>query len=104
MALLCHCRLVSDRRILAELSDGATSVADVQRRCGAATGCGGCPPAREPLGGGATGRPLAGLPGGAPWVADVQRRCGAATGCGGCLPAVELLVAAATTDPVGAVA
>jgi outer membrane cobalamin receptor len=27
MALLCHCRLVSDRRIIAELSDGAMTVA-----------------------------------------------------------------------------
>ena len=49
MALLCHCRLVSDRRIIAELSEGATTVADVQARCGAATRCGGCLPAIELL-------------------------------------------------------
>jgi bacterioferritin-associated ferredoxin len=49
MALLCHCRLVSDRRIIAEVSDGATSVAEVQARCGAATRCGGCLPAIELL-------------------------------------------------------
>jgi len=49
MALLCHCRLVSDRRIIAELSDGATTVEEVQARCGAATRCGGCRPAIELL-------------------------------------------------------
>jgi bacterioferritin-associated ferredoxin len=49
MALLCHCRLVSDRRIIDELSDGATTVAEVQARCGAATQCRGCLPAVELL-------------------------------------------------------
>jgi bacterioferritin-associated ferredoxin len=49
MALLCHCRLVSDRRIIAELSEGATTVAEVQARCGVATRCGGCLPAVELL-------------------------------------------------------
>ena len=58
MALLCHCRLVSDRRILAELSDGATSVAEIQRRCGAATRCGGCLPAVELLLAAATTEPV----------------------------------------------
>ena len=42
MALICHCRLVSDRRIAEELADGACTLADVQERCGAATRCGGC--------------------------------------------------------------
>jgi len=58
MALLCHCRLVSDRRIIAELSDGATSVAEVQARCGAATRCGGCLPAIEVLVAAATTQPV----------------------------------------------
>ena len=58
MALLCHCRLVSDRRIIAELSDGATTVAEVQERCGAATRCGGCLPAVEVLIAAATTQPV----------------------------------------------
>ena len=58
MALLCHCRLVSDRRIIAELSEGATTVADVQARCGAATRCGGCLPAVELLVAAATTKPV----------------------------------------------
>jgi len=49
MALLCHCRLVSDKQIVSELASGACSVADVQARCGAATRCGGCLPALEAL-------------------------------------------------------
>lgn len=49
MALICHCRLVSDRRVIAELEDGACTVEDVQARCGAATRCGGCLPAVEML-------------------------------------------------------
>ena len=49
MALICHCRLVSDRRVLAEIEAGACSVADVQERCGAATRCGGCLPVVQSL-------------------------------------------------------
>ena len=60
MALLCHCRLVSDRRIIAELSDGAMTVAEVQARCGAATRCGGCLPAVERLVSTATAAPPVG--------------------------------------------
>jgi bacterioferritin-associated ferredoxin len=56
MALICHCRLVSDHRVLAEIEDGACSVADVQARCGAATRCGGCLPAVESLVSNATSR------------------------------------------------
>jgi bacterioferritin-associated ferredoxin len=56
MALICHCRLVSDHRVLAEIDDGACSVADVQARCGAATRCGGCLPAVESLVASATSR------------------------------------------------
>ena len=54
MALICHCRLVSDRRVVAELASGASTVEDVQARCGAATRCGGCLPALEALVAGAT--------------------------------------------------
>ncbi len=49
MALICHCRLVSDHRVIAELDDGASTVDDVKARCGAATRCGGCLPAIEML-------------------------------------------------------
>jgi bacterioferritin-associated ferredoxin len=49
MAVICHCRLVSDRRVLAEIEAGACSLAEVQERCGAATRCGGCLPAVELL-------------------------------------------------------
>jgi bacterioferritin-associated ferredoxin len=49
MALICHCCLVSDRRVRAEIEAGACSVAEVQERCGAATRCGGCRPAVESL-------------------------------------------------------
>jgi nitrite reductase (NADH) large subunit len=59
MALICHCRLVSDRRVLAEIEAGACSVAEVQERCGAATACGGCLPAVESLVSGAGTRLVA---------------------------------------------
>ena len=49
MALICHCRLVSDRRVLAEIEAGACSVEEVQERCGAATRCGGCLPVVESI-------------------------------------------------------
>jgi bacterioferritin-associated ferredoxin len=49
MALICHCRLISDRQVMAEITSGACTVEDVQNRCGAATRCGGCLPALEML-------------------------------------------------------
>jgi bacterioferritin-associated ferredoxin len=49
MALICHCKLVSDHVIVAEVAGGARSVEEVQARCGAATRCGGCLPALEAL-------------------------------------------------------
>jgi bacterioferritin-associated ferredoxin len=49
MALICHCRRVSDRQVLAEVQAGACCLADVQERCGAATRCGGCLGAIESL-------------------------------------------------------
>jgi len=42
---ICHCRGVSDRVIAAEISEGAASVDELSRRCGAGAGCGGCWPA-----------------------------------------------------------
>jgi bacterioferritin-associated ferredoxin len=41
---ICHCRAVSDREITAKIQQGAESVDDLGRRCGAGAGCGGCRP------------------------------------------------------------
>jgi bacterioferritin-associated ferredoxin len=40
--ILCLCEGVSDRTIRAVARDGADSVREVGRRCGAGTGCGMC--------------------------------------------------------------
>ncbi|HEX5365283.1 MAG TPA: (2Fe-2S)-binding protein [Acidimicrobiales bacterium] len=42
--IVCHCQVVSDRRIRDAVAAGAASVEDVGDRCGAGTGCGGCRP------------------------------------------------------------
>jgi bacterioferritin-associated ferredoxin len=44
--IVCHCQVVSDKAIRAEIESGACTVGDVARRCGAGTGarCGGCRP------------------------------------------------------------
>lgn len=47
--IVCHCKGVSSRTIEAEILAGADSVAEVGRRCGAGTGCGGCVPLIETL-------------------------------------------------------
>ncbi len=43
--LICHCQRVNDRRIRQALVDGARTVGQVGRLCGAGTQCGGCVPA-----------------------------------------------------------
>jgi bacterioferritin-associated ferredoxin len=40
--LICLCHPASDRDIEAVIDDGARSLADIGRRCGAGTGCGAC--------------------------------------------------------------
>lgn len=40
--LICHCHQVTDRTILRCAAEGARTVAQVGRLCGAGTGCGGC--------------------------------------------------------------
>jgi bacterioferritin-associated ferredoxin len=40
--IVCHCRGISDQTIRACVRDGAQTVSEVGRRCGAGTGCGGC--------------------------------------------------------------
>jgi bacterioferritin-associated ferredoxin len=40
--LVCHCRAATDREIRRAVRNGATSLREVSRACGAAAGCGGC--------------------------------------------------------------
>ena len=40
--IVCHCRRISDRQVRKIVREGAASVGEVARACGAATGCGGC--------------------------------------------------------------
>ncbi len=47
--IVCHCQKVNHRRILEVIGQGARSVEEVGRACGAGTGCGGCRPAIELL-------------------------------------------------------
>jgi bacterioferritin-associated ferredoxin len=42
--LVCHCHRVCDRTVRECIRDGASSVDEVGRACGAGTGCGGCQP------------------------------------------------------------
>ena len=46
---ICHCRGVTDGRVRGAIEDGACEPAEVGRRCGAGTRCGGCLPALEAL-------------------------------------------------------
>jgi bacterioferritin-associated ferredoxin len=40
--LICHCRAATDREIRRAVRNGATTLREVSRACGAAGGCGGC--------------------------------------------------------------
>jgi bacterioferritin-associated ferredoxin len=40
--IVCHCRATSDREIRRAVRNGAVTLHEVSRACGAATGCGGC--------------------------------------------------------------
>ena len=40
----CSCRAVTDRQVCGAIEDGACSLRDVARRCGAGITCGGCQP------------------------------------------------------------
>ena len=42
--LVCHCHVVNDRRIRAEIERGARDEIDIAQACGAGTDCGGCVP------------------------------------------------------------
>ena len=47
--VICSCRAVTDRAVLAAIADGATTVEAVTDRCAAASRCGGCWPELERL-------------------------------------------------------
>jgi len=40
--LICSCKAVTERTVRAAIADGADTIAEVGRRCGAGTKCGGC--------------------------------------------------------------
>jgi bacterioferritin-associated ferredoxin len=42
--IVCHCEVVSDRHIRAEVEAGARAVDEISERCGAGTRCGSCRP------------------------------------------------------------
>jgi len=47
--VVCHCNVVSDQVIRAELADGAVDLDDIASRCNAGNRCGGCIPMLEAL-------------------------------------------------------
>lgn len=47
--VICSCRAVSDRAVLAAIAEGASTVEDVSDKCAAASRCGGCWPEVERL-------------------------------------------------------
>ena len=40
--IVCHCNATTDREIRRAVRSGASSLREVSRTCGAASGCGGC--------------------------------------------------------------
>jgi bacterioferritin-associated ferredoxin len=46
---VCHCRAVTDGRVRCAIEEGAREPAEVGRRCGAGTRCGGCLPVLQAL-------------------------------------------------------
>ena len=46
---ICHCRGVTDGGVRCAIEEGAREPAEVARRCGAGTRCGGCLPALQAL-------------------------------------------------------
>lgn len=42
--IVCMCANVSERELVAAIAAGCTTVKDVERRCGAGSGCGSCRP------------------------------------------------------------
>lgn len=42
--IVCHCRVVNDKRIYQEIGRGAETVDEIADRCGAGARCGSCRP------------------------------------------------------------
>lgn len=47
--VVCHCNVVSDRQIRAEIAAGALDADDIAARCEAGNRCGGCVPVVEAI-------------------------------------------------------
>jgi bacterioferritin-associated ferredoxin len=47
--VVCHCHVVSDRALRAEIASGALDADALAERCGAGTRCGGCAPVVEAI-------------------------------------------------------
>ena len=47
--VVCHCYVVSDREIRAQIQAGALTAEDLASRCAAGTRCGGCQPVIDSL-------------------------------------------------------
>jgi bacterioferritin-associated ferredoxin len=47
--IVCHCRRVTDREVVAAMARGASSLSDLARECGAGTDCRGCRSTLEDL-------------------------------------------------------
>lgn len=47
--VVCHCNVVSDREIRAQIRAGALTADDLAARCDAGTRCGGCQPMIDSL-------------------------------------------------------
>ena len=47
--VVCHCRAVNDKAIVAEILSGALDADALAERCGAGSRCGGCRPVVEEL-------------------------------------------------------
>lgn len=47
--IVCHCEAVTDREIRRSMAEGAGTLHQVTRACGAGRGCGGCHPTVKAL-------------------------------------------------------
>ncbi|MGE4651729.1 MAG: (2Fe-2S)-binding protein [Myxococcota bacterium] len=67
--IVCHCEAVTDRDIRQSVAEGACSLRQVARACGAGRQCGGCLPVVEALLGQPTQRVVHRQPAAAPLAA-----------------------------------
>lgn len=72
--LVCHCKVVTDREIVAAIDAGARDEFDVAQACGAGSECGGCVPTVQALLGECVGCPIAGMADGSASTAASQAR------------------------------